>query len=157
MPHARRTCRLATAQGQVGVVLGGETGAKLLRHLAMPTSPDTVLRLVRRMPLPEVDVPRIVAVDDWAIRKGRTYGTVVVDLERRRVIDLLPDRTSTAVAEWLRQRPETKVVPSAGIPSGYAGWNLGLLRPRPLYQVCPCRRHWRARGGAGGGSVAPAG
>ena len=110
MPHARRTCRLATAQGRVGVALGGEAGARLLRHLAMPTSADTVLRLIRRMPLPEVDTPRIVAVDDWAIRKGRTYGTVVVDLERRRVADLLPDRTSTTVAEWLRQRPGVEVV-----------------------------------------------
>lgn len=110
LPHARRTCRLATAQGQVGVALGGEAGAKLLQHLAMPTSADTVLRLVRRMPLPEVKVPHIVAVDDWAIRKGRTYGTVVVDLERRRVADLLPDRTSATMAEWLRQRPGVEVV-----------------------------------------------
>lgn len=110
LPHARRTCRLATAQGRVGVALGGEAGARLLRHLAMPTSADTVLRLVRRMPLPEVDAPRVVAVDDWAIRKGRTYGTVVVDLERRRVADLLPNRTSATAAEWLRQRPGVEVV-----------------------------------------------
>ena len=110
LPHARRTCRLATAQGQVGVALGGEAGSRLLRHLAMPTSADTVLRLVRRITLPEAPPPRIVAVDDWAVRRGRTYGTVVVDLERRRVVDLLPDRTSATVAEWLRQRPEVEVV-----------------------------------------------
>ena len=110
LPHGRRTCRLATAQGQVGVALGGEAGARLLRHLAMPTSADTVLRLIRRMPLPEVEAPRVVAVDDWAIRKGRTYGTVVVDLERRRVADLLPNRTSATTAEWLRQRPGVEVV-----------------------------------------------
>ena len=110
MPHARRTRRLAEAQGRVGVALGGEAGAELLRHLAMPTSADTVLRLIRRMPLPEMEAPRVVAVDDWAIRKGRTYGTVVVDLERRRVADLLPDRTSATVAEWLRQRPGVEVV-----------------------------------------------
>ena len=84
--------------------------AKLLRHLAMPTSADTMLRLIRHMPIPEMDMPRIVAVDDWAIRKGRTYGTVVVDLERRRVADLLPNRTSAAVAEWLRQRPGVEIV-----------------------------------------------
>lgn len=116
LPHARRTCRLAAAQGRVGVALGGEAGARLLRHLAMPTSADTLLRLVRLMPLPKVDAPRIVAVDDWAICKGRTYGTVVVDLKHRRVIDLLPDRTSATVARWLRQRPGVEVVPSAGIP-----------------------------------------
>jgi hypothetical protein len=76
----------------------------------MPASADTVLRLVRRMPLPEPEPPRVVAVDDWAKRRGRTYGTIVVDLERRQVIDLLPDRTSTTVADWLQQRPGIEVV-----------------------------------------------
>ena len=110
LPHAGRTRRLAEAQGRVGVALGGEAGARLLRHLAMPTSADTVLRLIRRMPLPEPEELRILAVDDWAIRKGRTYGTVVVNLERRRMADLLPDRTSATVAEWLRQRPGVAVI-----------------------------------------------
>ena len=109
-PHARRTCRLDAAQGQTGVALGGEVGSRLLRRLAMPASADTVLRLIRRMPLPEAEAPRVVAVDDWALRKGRTYGTVVVDLERRCVADLLPDRTSATVAAWLQQRPGVEVV-----------------------------------------------
>jgi len=76
----------------------------------MPASADTVLRLVRRLPLPEPEPPRVVAVDDWAKRRGRTYSTIVVDLKRRRVIDLLPDRTSATVADWLRQRPGIEVV-----------------------------------------------
>ena len=109
-PHARRTDRLSKAQGRVGAALGGEAGAKMLQHLAMPTSADTVLRLIRRLPLPEVEAPRVVAVDDWALCKGRTYGTIIVDLERRRVVDLLPDCTSPTVAEWLRQRPGVEVV-----------------------------------------------
>lgn len=109
-PHARRTGRLAQAQSQVGAALGGEAGAKLLQHLAMPTSADTVLHLIRRLPLPEVEVPRVVAVDDWALCKGRAYGTIIVGLERRRVADLLPDRMSPTVAEWLRQRPGVEVV-----------------------------------------------
>ena len=109
-PHARRTARLAEAQGQVGAALGGEAAARLLHRLAMPASPDTVLRLIRGLPLPAPDPPRVVAVDDWALRKGHTYGTIVVDLERRRVIDLLPDRASTTVADWLQQRPGIEVV-----------------------------------------------
>ena len=109
-PHARRTTRLAEAQGQVGVALGGEAAARLLHRLAMPASPDTVLRLVRGLPLPAPEPPRVVAVDDWALRKGRSYGTIVVDLERRRAIDLLPDRTSMTVADWLQQRPGIEVV-----------------------------------------------
>jgi len=52
----------------------------------------------------------IIGVDDWAFKKGKTYGTVIVDLERKEVIDLLPDRESVTLAEWLRKHPETKTV-----------------------------------------------
>src|SRR4051794_38657447 len=90
--------------------LGGEGGARLLRHLAMATSADTVLRLVRGLPLPEPEPPRVVGVDDWAVRKGRTYGTILVDLERRRALDLLPDRAAETLADWLRGRPGIEVV-----------------------------------------------
>jgi transposase len=109
-PHARRTRRLVEAQGRVGVALGGEAGARLLQRLSMPASADTVLRLVRGLLLPEQEPPRVVGVDDWALRKGRTYGTILVDLERRRVLDLLPDRTATVLADWLRCRPGIEVV-----------------------------------------------
>ena len=81
-PYARRTARLAEAQGQVGAALGGEAAARLLHRLAMPASPDTVLRLVRGLPFLAPEPPRVVAVDDWALRKGRSCGTIVVDLER---------------------------------------------------------------------------
>jgi transposase len=63
-------------------------------HLEMWTSRDTMLRLLHRLPLRKADPPRAIGVDDWAIRKGRTYGTPVVDLERRCPIDLLPDRSA---------------------------------------------------------------
>ena len=76
----------------------------------MPASADTVLRLIRRLPLPEREVPRVVGVDDWAVRKGRTYGTIVVDLERHRVLDLLPDRAAETLASWLRAWPGIEVV-----------------------------------------------
>ena len=109
-PRARRTRRLARAQAKVGLALGGEAGARLLSHLAMPISPDTVLRLVRRMPLPRMDEPRVVGIDDWAIRKGRSYGTIIVDLERRRPLDLLPDRSGSSLAAWLRRHPRVAVV-----------------------------------------------
>jgi len=108
--HARRTCRLAAAQARVGVAVGGNAGSRLLRHLAMPASADTVLRLIHRLPLPAQESPRVVGVDDWAIRKRCTYGTVVVDLERRRVLDLLPNRTAETLAEWLREHPTIEAV-----------------------------------------------
>jgi transposase len=105
-PRARRTRRLARVQGRIGLALGGEAGARLLPHLAMTTRADPLLRLVRRLPLPPPKEPRVLGVDDWAMRKQRTYGTILVDLEHRRVVDLLPDRTATtlALADWLRRR-----------------------------------------------------
>src|SRR3954454_21952391 len=109
-PRARRTGRLAEAQGRGGVALGCEAGARMLQRLAMPASADTVLRLVRGLPPPEPEPTRVVGVDDWALRKGRTYGTIVVDLERRRVLDLLPDRTAETLAHWLWGRPGIEVV-----------------------------------------------
>lgn len=78
-PHARRTARLAEARSQVGVVLGGGASAKLLQRLARPMSADTMLHLVPRLPRPGLDALRCVAVDGWALRKGRTYSTVVLD------------------------------------------------------------------------------
>jgi transposase len=103
--HARRTCRLSEAQSRVGVALGGEGGARLLAHLSMPASAATVLRLVKALPMPMPDAPRSIGVDDWAMRKRCTYGTIIVDLEGRRVVDLLPDRSAPTLADWLRRHP----------------------------------------------------
>jgi transposase len=89
----------------------------------MPTSADSVLRLIKAMPLPDQPAPRVVGVDDFAKRKGSNYGTIIVDLERHRVVDLLPDRTAATLASWLRLRPEIEVVArdrSAEYASGIA-------------------------------------
>ena len=107
---ARRTGRLAEAQTDIGMALGGEAGARLSRRLAMPVSGDTVLRLVRRRPLPPCPPPRVVGIDDWAWLRGRRYGTVVCDLERRRVVDLLPGRSAAPVRDWLAAHPGIAVV-----------------------------------------------
>src|SRR5947209_2362347 len=68
---ARRTARLGDAQCHLGLASGGEAGARLAKRLAMATSPDTLLRLVHRAALPEPPAPRVVAVDDWAYRRGQ--------------------------------------------------------------------------------------
>src|SRR4051812_20643292 len=150
-PHARRTGRLAQAQARVGVALGGEGSARLLQHLAMPASADTVLRLIRNLPLPEPEPPRAVGVDDWALRKGRTYGTIVVDLDRRRVLDLLPDRTAETLADWLRGQPQIAVVARArsteyarGMGRGARGATQVAARWHVLVNVRQAVERWLA-------------
>ena len=127
-PSARRTRRLAETQGRVGIVCGGAPGARLLMHLRMPASRATVLRLVRAMPMPDAPAPTHVGVDDWAMRKGCSYGTIVVDLDRHRVIDLLPDRTAATLAGWLLQRPNIEVVARDRSTEYARGASLGAPR-----------------------------
>jgi transposase len=86
-------------------------GAKLASQLAMPLSADTLLRGVRAQPLPPPpEPPRTVGVDDWALRKGRTYGSVLVDLDRRRVLDLRPNRSAPTFANWLERHPHVATI-----------------------------------------------
>jgi transposase len=108
--HAQRTRRLAKAHVQTALALGGAPAARLLSHLAMPASPTMLLQAIRRLPLPVRGRPSVVGVDDWALRKGRTYGTILVDLERRRPLDLLSDRSAATLATWLRREPQIRVV-----------------------------------------------
>lgn len=109
-PRARRSERLRDVQRHLGLALGGEPAARLAQRLAMPTSPDTLLRLVRAGPIPPRPSPRVVGLDEWAWRRGRRYGTILVDLERNAVVDLLPDRESGSVAAWLRHHPGIEIV-----------------------------------------------
>ncbi len=108
--YARRSGRLARALTTVAFALGGEAGSRLARRLGLPTSPDTLLRLIRRAPDPRPPTVRICGVDDFAWRKRRRYGTALVDLERHRLIDLLPERSAAGVAAWLGQHPAIAVV-----------------------------------------------
>jgi transposase len=107
---ARRTARLGGVQCQLGLALGGEAGARLAARLAMPASPDTLLRLVHRAVAPLPLTPRVLAVDDWAWRRGQNYGTILVDLERNAVVDLLPDREVATLSAWLRRHGGIQVV-----------------------------------------------
>ncbi|MBV1797545.1 ISL3 family transposase [Siccirubricoccus sp. G192] len=129
-PRAQRTDRLATAQGRVGVAMGGKAGARMLQQIGMPTSGDTVLRLVRRLPLPRCQAPHVLGVDDWARRKGQTYGTILVDLERHRVIDLLPDRSAPTLTDWLRRHRGIRIV-ARDRSTEYAR-GIGLGAPRAV-------------------------
>jgi transposase len=109
-PWGCRSERLADVQRQLGLALGGAAGARLADHLAMPVSGATLLRLVDRTALPAPPQPRVIGIDEYAKRRGLTYGTILCDLERGEVIDLLPDRDAATVAAWLKQHPSVQVI-----------------------------------------------
>lgn len=118
-PYARRTLRLTEVLEVIGFAVGGEAGARVLRYLAIQISPDAVLDLIRAAAQDEHDIPRVLGVDDWAFRRGHRYGTLLVDLERHRVVDLLPDRTAESLVTWLAQHGTPEII-SRDRGSGYA-------------------------------------
>jgi transposase len=106
--YGRQTERASEIVRLIGYVAGGLPGQRLLDRLSIATSDDTVLRRVRQKPTQEIAVlpVRNLGVDDWAWRKGQDYGTILVNLDLHRVVDLLPDRAADSFSEWLQQHPE---------------------------------------------------
>jgi transposase len=106
--RSRRTARLDYIVHHLGLALGGGPAASFAKRLMLPVSNDTLLRIVSRRTCPRTDPLFIVGIDDWAFH--HRYGTIVCDLERRRIVALLPDREVATARAWLAGRPEIRVV-----------------------------------------------
>ena len=110
-PWHRATLRLEAQQRITACEAGAESAARILAAVGSTASPNTLLARLRRAPPPNHPGPvRFLGIDDWAWRKGNRYGTILVDLERHQVIDLLADRETATVIAWLQQHPEIEVI-----------------------------------------------
>jgi transposase len=137
-PSARMTRRLIALVPFLGLVAGGQQGTRLADRLGIATASSTLLRHLMHLPAPRTRAVRVLGLDDFAWKKRFTYGTILVDLERRKIIDVLADRESATVEVWLKEHPEVELVvrdrgkdftkaATVGAPQARASWWIGSM------------------------------
>ncbi len=110
VPYAHRTLRLTHVFTLIGFALGGEAGKRLVQAMELSTSPDTLLRLIQTAKEEEHPTPRVLGVDDFSFLRARKFGTILIDLEKRVPVELLPDREAETVATWLLAHPGVELM-----------------------------------------------
>src|SRR5215467_1548754 len=109
-PYARRTTRLTDLLTLIGFALGGEAGKRLVTGMDLSWSPDTLLRLVHTAQDTSHPTPRVLGVDDFSFLRAKTFGTILVDLEKRIPVELLPDREAETLKKWLLAHPGVEII-----------------------------------------------
>jgi transposase len=108
--YSRRFERLNELITSIGLELGGNVAQRIGKLCYVKISASTILRLVVKCPIPAIKLPKIIGVDDWAFKKRLKYGTIIVDLEKNEVIDLLPDREAKTLTTWLKLHSSVETV-----------------------------------------------
>ena len=108
--YARKTPLLSGVLGRIAVALAGRAGSRLASGLGVPASRQVMIRLVMAAPDPEAASPRVVGVDDFAIRRGQHYGTLLIDIETGAPLDLIEGRDAQPLADWLAAHPGVEVI-----------------------------------------------